>query len=272
MRRIFCSLLFVILVLAANAQRSQLGIMGGVTYYIGDLNPAKQFYMVKPAGGIFYRYNINERMAVRGSVLYGGIKGDDAKSTDTFRLQRNLSFQSMMLEFSGVFEFNFFRYIPGSPDYPITPYVFAGLSLFRFNPKADLGGTSYALQPLGTEGQGTTAYPDRKKYSLVNPALVFGVGLKFNVYRSLTMGLEWGMRRTFTDYLDDVSKTYPSLADIAAENGPAAAALSDRSVDAGTNDGRQRGNSANKDWFSFAGLSISFTIRGKDVPCPAYPH
>lgn len=272
MRRILLTLLFVCAILFANAQRSQVGLVGGVTYYMGDLNPAKQFYMVKPAGGLFYRYNFNSRMAIRGSVIYGGIKGDDAKSSDTFRLHRNLSFQSMLLEFSGVFEFNFFRYVPGSPDYPITPYVFGGASLFRFNPKADLNGSTYALQPLGTEGQGTTAYPDRKKYSLVNPALVFGIGLKWNVYRSFTMGLEWGMRYTFTDYLDDVSKSYPSLTAIAAENGPAAAALSDRSVDAGTNEGRQRGNSTNKDWFSFAGLSLTFTIPSKQSVCPAYPH
>jgi hypothetical protein len=272
MRKFACSIILVLFALSLQAQRSQVGLIGGVTYYIGDLNPNKQFFLVKPAGGVFYRYNLNPRMSVRGNIIYGGIEGDDSKSKDTFALNRNLSFKSMLLEFSGYFEFNFFNYVLGDPSYPFTPYVFAGASIFRFNPKADLNGNDFALQPLGTEGQGTTAYPDRKKYSLVNPSVLFGVGLKWNVFRGFGMGLEWGMRRTFTDYLDDVSKTYADVVAVSAENGPDAGALSDRSVDPGTNTDRQRGNSKTNDWFSFAGLSLTFNIKGKQSQCPAYPN
>jgi hypothetical protein len=92
------------------------------------------------------------------------------------------------------------------------------------------------------------------------------------VFRGFGMGLEWGMRRTFTDYLDDVSKTYADVVAVSAENGPDAGALSDRSVDPGTNTDRQRGNSKTNDWFSFAGLSLTFNIKGKQSQCPAYPN
>ncbi len=270
MKKFACLIFLAMLALAMHAQRSQVGLMGGVTYYIGDLNPSKQFYLVKPAGGIFYRYNLNQRLALRGNIIYGNIEGDDAKSSDTTALNRNLSFKSMVLEFSGYFEFNFFNYLLGDPDHPFTPFVFAGASIYRSNPKAELNGSSFALQPLGTEGQGTTAYPDRKKYSLTNPTLLFGVGIKWNVFRGVGMQLEWGMRRTFTDYLDDVSKTYADPLALAAENGANAAALADRSTDPGSNVGRQRGNSKTNDWFSFAGLGITFNIKGKDKSCPAY--
>lgn len=272
MRKLVCSIILLLFAVTTYAQQSQVGLMGGVTYYVGDLNPNKQFYLFKPAGGIFYRYNFNPRMAIRGNVIYGGVEGDDSKSNDTFALNRNLYFKSVVLEFSAYFEFNFFNYVLGDPKYPFTPYLFAGASIFRFNPKAELNGDEFALQPLGTEGQGTTVYPERKKYSLTNPSLLFGVGLKWNVFRSFGMGLEWGMRRTFTDYLDDVSKTYADPLVVAAENGPDAALLSDRSADPGTNTGRQRGNSKTTDWFSFAGLSLTFKIKGKEGTCPAYKH
>lgn len=264
------TLLLLGIVFTTNAQRSQVGLLGGVTYYNGDLNPARQFFLVKPAGGIFYRYNFNTRMSVRGNIIYGGVEGDDSKSTDTFALRRNLSFNSMLLEFSGLFEFNFFNYVLGNPDYPFTPYVFAGASLFRFNPKAEVNGENIALQPLGTEGQGTTAYPDRTRYSLINPTLLFGLGIKVNIIRNFGLGLEWGMRRTFTDYLDDVSGTYADPLVVAAENGPLAAVLADRSATPGLNTDRQRGNSGNLDWFSFAGVSLTFNIPSKDPVCPAY--
>ena len=65
------------------------------------------------------------------------------------------------------------------------------------------------LQPLGTEGQGTTAYPDRKKYSRTQIAIPMGGGVKISLNDNLNIAFSFSARKTYTDYLDDVSTTYP---------------------------------------------------------------
>ena len=259
-----------LLLLSFNAfsQRVEFGPFGGGSYYIGDLNPKKHFLSTLPAYGGLYRYNFNPRFAFKGDVFYGSIEGDDAKSG--FNPQRNLSFQSKVLEFSTQFEFNFFPYVTGNLNYPVSPYVFLGIALFHFDPKASYNGQLYELQPLGTEGQGTTAYPNRKPYSLMSFSIPFGVGLKFNLMRGVGMGFEYGLRRTFTDYLDDVSTTYASPDVLSSEKGPISAALADRSTNGVDHTGLQRGNSKNKDWYAFAGIFITFRLKFSHQSCPAY--
>jgi hypothetical protein len=273
---IFLSLIAYSLFQPANAQKfkpySEFGLMIGTTYYIGDINPGTQFYQSKLAGGIMYRRNINRRFAWRFNAILGSLRADDALSNNAFQINRNLSFRSHIAEFSGLLEFNFFPYEVGDDAYKFTPFVFGGLAIFNHNPKALLGDEWIALQPLGTEGQGATAYPDRRPYSLTNVSLPFGVGIKWHFSRNIGFALEWGLRRTFTDYLDDVSTTYANPAILIAEKGVVAATLADRSLkEPGiTNVGRQRGNSKTNDWYSFAGLTITFKIRSKEEECPAY--
>ncbi|MFH0892889.1 MAG: DUF6089 family protein [Bacteroidota bacterium] len=255
-----------------KAQRSEVGFFGGTSYYIGDLNPYKQFLMIRPAGGIVYRYNFNPRFSFKGNFFYGNVAGDDLISD--FNAKRNLSFKSVVADFSAEGEFNFLPYITGNPKYPFTPYIFGGISMFKFNPKANYEGTWYALQPLGTEGQGTSMYPDRQPYSLTSFAIPFGLGFRFNLFGKISLGFEYGMRRTFTDYLDDVSSTYADPYTVGSENGPTALVLSDRTIrDLGetpNNTDLQRGNSKNKDWYSFAGIILSFRIKAGKENCPAY--
>lgn len=267
-----------LLLLSFNAQAqkfkqySEIGPMIGASYYIGDINPARQFFQSKLAFGLMYRKNVNRRFAWRFNALYGAIRGDDALSNNPFQLNRNLSFRSHVAEFSGVLEFNFLPYEVGDDAYKFTPFIFGGLAIFNHNPRAFLDGEYVPLQPLGTEGQGTTAHPDRRPYSLTSVSLPFGVGIKWHFNNRIGFALEWGLRRTFTDYLDDVSKTYVSPLVLLAEKGEAAAILADRSlVEPGiTNVGRQRGNSKTKDWYSFAMLTITFKITAKEEECAAY--
>lgn len=273
---IFLALIAFSVHTSVNAQKfkpySEFGLTIGTTYYIGDLNPATQFYQSRLAGGLMYRRNINLRFAWRFNAIIGSLRAEDALSNNAFQINRNLSFRSHIAEFSGLLEFNFFPYEVGDDAYKFTPFVFGGLAIFNHNPKALLNDEWIALQPLGTEGQGTTAYPDRRPYSLTNLAIPFGVGIKWHFNRNIGFALEWGLRRTFTDYLDDVSTTYANPAILLAEKGAAAAILADRSLkEPGiTNMGRQRGNSKTKDWYSYAGLTITFKIRGKEEECPAY--
>ncbi|MCF8256765.1 MAG: porin family protein [Flavobacteriales bacterium] len=267
------------------AQYSEVGLLGGISFYMGDLNPDMPFRDVRPAGGLFYRYNFNDRFSVRAAAHVAYLVGSDASSTDPAQLERNLSFESWLFDFSVTGEFNFFKYAPGDMRHWITPFLFGGISIFKFNPRTELNGEMWELQPLGTEGQGTTFYPDRQKYSLVNAAIPFGLGVKVNISKTFSVGVEWGMRYTFTDYLDDVSTTYADIDVVQAERGDIANALSNRSVvrDPVSGEfvpltdqqrqefaGRQRGNSTNNDWYSFVLLSVSMNIKARPEKCPAY--
>jgi hypothetical protein len=251
---------------------SELGLFGGASYYMGDLNPGKQFFMPRLAGGIVYRYNPSRRFAWHIHGIYGSVQAADEKSSAANQVMRNLSFRSQVIEASAMLEFNFFNYEIGNPNTPATPYVFGGLSIFRFNPKANFLGEWVPLQPLGTEGQGSPVYGDRKPYGLISGAFPFGVGVKFHLLGNLGFSVEWGLRRTFTDYLDDVSKTYADPDVLFATNGELTALLADRSlVNPGKiNTGRQRGNATNNDWYSFAGLTITYKIVPAKPECAAY--
>ena len=268
------TLLLFILINSAQlkAQFSEFGLMGGVSFYLGDLNPDIPFKQVMPAGGAFYRYNFNERFSVRGAFTMGYLKGNDAKSKVASQLDRNLNFESFIYDFAITGEFNFFKYAPGDMQHPITPFLFGGIAVFKFNPTTTAAdGNRYELQPLGTEGQGTTFYPDRKKYSLTTASIPFGLGMKANISKTFSVGLEWGMRYTFTDYLDDVSGTYASPDVIQAERGDIAYELANRStLTDETLEGRQRGNSKTNDWYSFALITFSMNIKAKPAKCPAY--
>lgn len=266
-KSLFISLLIPFIALTAYAQRSEVGLFVGGSYYLGDLNPSTQFANTSPAAGLIYRYNLSTRWALKFNGIYGTLLGDDA-SSGGWNKQRNLSFRSKVLDFSGQIELNFFPYYTGSSKYTFTPYIFTGLSIFSFNPKAKYNGEWYELQPLGTEGQGTTAYPGRKSYSLTQLSLPFGVGVKISISKLVCLGLEWSFRKTFTDYLDDVSTTYPDPYQLEAEKGPLAALLSNRSVSVPGEPplvaGMQRGNSKTKDWYSFAGITLTVKIRGNN--------
>lgn len=271
-------LVIIVFALSSFAQRSEGGLFLGGSYYLGDLNPNKQFGNTSPAFGLVYRYNLDTRWAFKMNALYGTIKGDDASSVG-WNKQRNLNFQSHILDFSAQIELNFFPYYTGSSKYIFSPYIFTGLSVFNFNPKTKYNGEWYDLQPLGTEGQGTTAYPGRKSYALTQLSMPFGVGLKLSVSKLVCMGFEWSFRKTFTDYLDDVSTSYPDPVKLEGEKGKISAALSNRSIDIPGQPpivaGMQRGNSNTKDWYSFAGITLTVKILNKkDKGCRDFrePH
>jgi opacity protein-like surface antigen len=261
MRSILLTLI-VLVGLSASAQRSnELGFFFGGSYYTGELNPAGHFNsMTRPAGGFAYRHNFNLRLAVAASVMFGSVQGIDARSTSAEQQKRNLSFRSRLYEVSGRIEFNFVEYQIGSELHEFTPFMFAGAALFNFNPRASIGGTWVALQPLKTEGQ-------TKGYMRTQLSLPFGAGVRANVAKRIGLLLEWGLRKTFTDYIDDVSTVYADPALLFANGGSMAVLLGDRSTTATDNIGRQRGNPRAKDWYAYAGLTITFQLRDKPKQC-----
>jgi hypothetical protein len=253
MRKIFVFLLFAVLFApVAHAQKSgDLGIIGGVTYYIGDLNPSMPFRLVKPAYGILYRQNFNTRISLRAHGIRGTVAGNDAISKAN--TERNLNFESVITEAGLQLEINFFEYFIGSKMHSISPYLFGGVSVFFFEPFGNVQGSNVALQPMTTEGQG-------KPYNLYAFSMPFGLGVKYSLNKLIGIGAEWGMRKTSTDYLDDVSTTY--YLDLAGTN-PANATVKEAASDPllSHNAGMQRGNSRDTDWYSFAGVSVTVKIR-----------
>jgi hypothetical protein len=205
--------------------------------------------------------------------MYLNLKSDERESEDTIAYNRGLHFRSPVYELSGQLEFNFLPYQPGNPLYTWTPFIYTGISLFHYNPQAEnKNGEWVDLQELGTEGQGTETFPKRKKYSLIQFAIPMGGGVKIAVNESFSIILEYGARKTFTDYLDDVSTTYPG--DIALPD-ESHQIISDPDTSTPTRPdvvyekGDQRGDPNKKDWYSFAGITLSFKLNNNTKGC--YP-
>ena len=136
-----------------------------------------------------------------------------------------------------------------------SPYLFGGIAFYKFNPQAELDGQLFDLQLLKTEGQSLPQYPERLPYELKQLSVPFGFGFKYALSENINIGLEVGIRKTFTDYLDDVSLTYP---DLSLFDDPNAALLSDRSPDPRTNLGKGRGDTKPTDWYFLSGFTISY--------------
>lgn len=259
---------FSALVNSLNGQKGwEAGGGLGAALYLGDLNTE---FRVNELGYVIsgvVRYNYNTRISLKFPLSYGFIRGSDGYSSNPFEKARNLSFRSSIWELGGQLEFNFFAYEHGSANDNFTPYLFAGLSIYRFNPQAHYEGEWYNLQPLGTEGQRRG-----DEYSLLSPSFVFGGGLKFDLSYLWSLNIEMSGRLLFNDYLDDVSTIYPNRDQLRATNGDLAVALSDRSDPVSREnfnlgiEGVQRGNGKNNDSFNFFTVNIMYYFAR--VECP----
>ena len=245
---------------------TEIGILLGASYYLGDLN-AVHFNQSSPAAGLVIRKNLDKRFAYKAEIMYLNLRSDERDSDDTIAASRGLHFRSPVYELSGQVEFNFLPYDPGNPLYTWTPFVYGGVSIFNFNPQAEnKNGDWVDLQEMGTEGQGTTLPNTDSKYSLIQFAAALGGGIKIAVSNTFNIIFEYSTRKTFTDYLDDVSGNYVSSTPTEWSDNPDALYLSD------PNDrvypyGKERGNPNKKDWHSFAGVTLSFKLGNKTKGC-----
>lgn len=247
-----------------HAQKGyEVGGWLGTSFYYGDLNNRIGIQKPGPAGGFNFRRNFNTRVSFMGSLSYGLVGADDANSPNFFEKNRNLSFRSSIYDLSGVLEFNFFPFIHGDKIDHNTPYVFGGLSFVHFDPTAELNGQRYGLRSFGTEGQ----FPGNE-YGTFTGSLIVGGGWKWALNDKYSINLHIRYHTTFTDYLDDVSGTYPDKSVLQDLRGPIAVALSDRSLVDGIGlPGRQRGNSKDTDSYIFFGVSLMRYIGF--LECPA---
>ncbi|MDP4264075.1 MAG: DUF6089 family protein [Bacteroidota bacterium] len=258
--------LFVFLFITSlvHSQRVHIGVFGGLSAYNGDLTdkflPKK---VTNGAIGITGNYELTDQFMLRGGLTYTVVGGADRFSDKPSLRERNLAFETKLIELSALGEY----YIFNLYDTRYSPYVFAGLAVFHYNPYAFNGTTNKIyLKPLSTEGEGLAGYPQRKPYSLTQIAIPFGGGIKYAINDNLRIGLELGLRKLFTDYLDDVSTTYVDPGDLLAAKGQLAVDMSYRGDEvAGGNPaypakGSQRGSDKKKDWYYFFGIHLTYRL------------
>jgi hypothetical protein len=237
------------------AQHWEAEIMAGAAGYKGDLT--QHVFSLKgtgPAAAFNLKYNYNELFILRGGIAWGQISADDKDNHRADLRNRNLNFHTTILEANLCLEMNLLE-----PDFfSAYPYVFLGLGVFHFNPYTyDDDGHKAFLQPLGTEGQGLAAYPDRKPYSRTQLCLPFGGGFKIYLNKHYDLVYELAGRALFTDYLDDVSTTYVNKQLLMVNSRPKAAELAYRQTNAPfPAEGDIRGDPKVKDWYFMTGLKL----------------
>jgi Domain of unknown function (DUF6089) len=256
-------LLLVIIPSLLNAQRLHVDLFGGFSNYQGDLQD-KIFTteQAKGAFGLGLKYDLTPHLALRANFTYAALSANDKYNRQADLLARNISFNTKLTEGNLLLDYSLFSL----EDRRITPYVFAGIALFHYNPYAfDSVGNKVYLRPLSTEGQGLTAYPNRKPYHLTQIAIPFGGGIRWRFTANMIISYEIGLRKTSTDYLDDISTTYVDQAVLATARGPKAVEMAYRGGELKTGQpypaaGSIRGGAKFKDWYYFSGINVSISI------------
>jgi len=207
-----------------SAQQSEVGFGIGAFNYTGDLAPHYNILNSKPAATVFYRSNMSKVISFRAAMTGGKLGATDERQNEVFAQNRNASFNIFLLEASTVFEYHFLNWREERRFLRFTPYMFGGLGLFGMS-----GNQSKADQ-----------------YSNVQGMIPFGLGFKYVINPKWYVALEFGARKTFFDYLDNVS-----VGDQRFKN-------------------YQYGNRHNNDTYYFLGLSITRTFY--EIPCPVNPY
>jgi len=215
-----CILLFYKL----PAQKSEIGFGLGTFNYTGDLSRNYNFLNSKPAGTVFYRSNLSKVISFRTGVTAGKIGARDKRQHEVLASQRNASFNLFLMEISSSFEYHFLNWREERRILRYTPYMFAGLGLFGI---------------AGAQNKAT-------QYSNLQMTIPFGIGFKYIVNPKLYVSLEFGVRKTFFDYLDNVSG-----GDYRFKN-------------------YQYGNPNTNDMYYFLGVTVTRTFY--EIPCPTNPY
>lgn len=266
--------------------RATISLYSGMINYQGDLNPNSfTFHHSNFSAGLIIRKPLNRWFTARGSFLTGKLTAADRWNRDYLK-PRNLSFTTSITEATIALEITIFDEVNSR----LTPYMYGGISFFHFNPWAyDQAGTKTFLKPLSTEGQGLSEYPEQKPYALYQWALPFGGGIKYAVSEGFRIGLDFSQRKTFTDYVDDVSSHYVDASILEQARGRKAIEMAYRSdeLPGGRPDfpaqGEQRGTPSEMDWYYYFGMTFEIKLsevgnvfdvfgsnKGKGQGCPIF--
>ncbi len=246
----------------------ELGLSAGGSQYFGDLNENYGLQTIHPSAGMYLRKRMNMYIALKGEITLTHVSYDDKFNTDLYDKTRNLNFSSQIFEGGLQAEFNFFGFVTGDPSHRFTPYLTGGIGAFYYSPYTTYNGQKYALQPLGTEGQNTSAYSGRK-YGTMAACFPLGIGIKYWVIGGVNITIEIADRLTTTDHIDDVSSTYVGSDQF--KKNSVALALQDRSGEVTQGStfgiaGKQRGNTASMDQYIVAEFSVSFNFTSYRCP------
>lgn len=258
MKLILLSLTICAITLHVSAQNLHLNLFGGTSNYQGDLQDKRfTFSQSHLSGGLGLSYDLSKKFSVRSAITFGTISANDKYGRNS---SRNLNFTSHLTEVNLGLEY----YITPLTDHVLTPYIFGGVAVYHFNPyTTDTSGTKYFLEPLSTEGEGFI--PGKNNYNLTQLAIPFGAGVKLSLSDNVNVGIEIGLRKLFTDYLDDVSGTYVDKTLLLNNRGAKAVELAYRGNELKNGNpypaaGTFRGSPTHKDWYYFTGLTASFRL------------
>lgn len=253
-------LLFIFLLISNRcfAQDWVAELSTGITGYNGDLTQQRvAFNTMRPAIGLNIKYNTGNFINYRIGFMYGNIAGNDKYNTHADLVARNLNFKTNIMEANIGVEIplqdpiSFYAY----------PYVFATVGVFHFNPYTyDSNNVKTYLEPLSTEGEGLAKYPGRKKYALTQVCFPVGFGWKVDVSDRVVISYEFGYRFLFTDYLDDVSKSYINLDVLKQAKGDKAVEMAYRKNVPFREEGLPRGNPGKNDSYFFTGIKVGFVL------------
>lgn len=260
MRKFFTTLLFGSFLFSThniNAQYIEVGGMAGGASYYGDLQKTKPVLgAFGPSVSVMARWNRSPRYAFRAAAMYGSFNATDSRTLGSVR---NLEVQTSLYELSVCAEYNLMPYdvMDGQTS---TPYLFLGVGGLYFNPQARYQNKFIDLRPLGTEGQFIVG---TKTYSPFQVVIPMGFGIKLAMWQRLTVGFEFCARQTFTDYLDDISTTYPNI-DALSKINPIAAEMSYRTPTiAGQRvavEGVKRGDGYKSDRYYTTGITMTYSL------------
>lgn len=223
--KVFWVVSFTLIVISTQAQKSEVGFGLGTFNYTGDLSRTYDILNSRPAATLFYRSNVSRVVSLRAALTGGGIGASDKRPIDAFAETRNASFNLFLMEASTVMEYHFMNWRDDKHIMRFTPYLFGGLAIFGIS---------------GTENK-------RSEYSNVQGAVPFGLGMKYVLNPKWYVAVEFGARKTFFDYLDNVSTGSNQL----VKN-------------------YQYGNPYDNDVYYFVGFSITRTFY--EIPCPTNPY
>ena len=254
----FCIISLLLISSVCKGQEWQVEFMAGIAEYNGDLTQQRiTFKQLRPAAGLNLKYNTGNFINVRAGIFYTKLVADDRNNKSAGLQRRNLNFKTDIVELNLIAELNLFD----PAIYTSYPYLFAGVGVFYFNPYSfNENNKRTYLRPLSTEGEDLPEYPQRKRYSLIQPCIPLGAGWKMAINEKWDISLEVGYRFLFTDYLDDVSKTYVDPNILAYEKGQQAPKMAYRGTASTQIEGRQRGNPGKNDSYFMGGLKISTSI------------
>lgn len=177
--------LCLLLTVLVRAQTYEVGVFGGGANNIGDIGRMNYISPSGPAFGALFKWNKSKRYAWRAHILYGSFTADDNKSDIRSREQRGLRMKNSILEASAGLEFNFVEYNLHNLGPAFTPYLYTGITYFRYDFNYFDAGQLIDLN----QREGAFAIP------------ITG-GAKFRLNQVLILGAEIGARYTFTDNLD----------------------------------------------------------------------